>query len=103
MIYTFDAWQCVILPYPTLSRQLETLPLINDIIKTKVPDIVLGCVQSCDPARVNLVEYLCFYDKNEVMYFDDDNTLIDLFRYSIPDLDDYSQKIINDRLEKRFK
>lgn len=103
MIYTFGAWQCVILPYPTLSKQLETLPLINDIIKTKVPDIVLGCVQSCDPYRVHLVEYLCFYDNNEVMYFDDDNTLIDLFRYSITDLDAYSQKIISDRLEKRFK
>ena len=103
MIYTVDAWQCVIVPYPTLSRQLNTLALINDMINTKVPDIVVGCVPSTKKARVNLVEYLCYYNNNEVMYFDDDSTLIDLFRYSIPDLDDYSQKIISDRLEKRFK
>lgn len=103
MTYTFDAWQYVILPYPTLSRQLGILPLINDIIKTKVPDIVLGCVQLYDPLRVNIVEYLCYFDDNEVMYFDDNSTLIDLFRFSISDLDNYSQKIISDRRAKKFK
>ena len=102
MIYTLDAWLYVVLPYPTLTRDMGNLFLINDIIKTKVPDVVYGCFQSEDPLRINLKEYLCYFNKDDVMLFDDDPTVISLFRHSIPEIDAKSQKVFGDRYENKF-
>ncbi len=102
MTYTLESWLYVVLPYPTLSREMGNQVLINDIIKTKVPDIVYGCFQSEDPLYINLKEYLCYVNDDNIMLFDDDKTVIDLFRYSIPELDINSQKVIGNRYDKKF-
>lgn len=102
MIYTLDSWLYVVLPYPTLGREMGNIVLIDDIIKTRVPDIVCGCFESANPLYLNLKEYICYFNDDEVMLFDDDSTVINLFRFSIPELDVNSQKVIGDRYDKKF-
>ena len=101
MIYTLDSWLYVVSPYPTLSKDLGNLFLINDIIKNKVPDVLFGCFQAKDPLEFYLKEYLCYFDKDENLLFDDDPTVINLFRYST--LDVKSQEVIGNRYENKFK
>ena len=101
MTYTVDSWLYVVSPYPTLSKDLGNLFLINDIINTKVPDVVFGCFHAKDPLEFYLKEYLCYFDKDENLIFDDDSTVITLFRHSV--LDPVSQKVIGNRYENKFK
>ncbi len=103
MIYTLDAWLYVVLQYPTLGREMGNAVLINDIIKTRVPDIVCGCFEGEDPLYLNLQEYLCYFNDNDEMMFDDDPTLIHLFRFSISDLDAHAQQVIGNRYDKKFQ
>ena len=103
MIYTFDLWLDVVMPYPTLSRSMGNAVLINDIIKTDIPDIIFGCFPvENNPHYINLREYLCYLDDNGKLVFDDDSTVIGIFRNSIPQLDQKARTIINERYYKKF-
>ena len=97
-----EKWMDVVMPYPTLSQEFGNIFLINDVIKTKLPAVVLGCVQADKQDHAHLVEYLCHYDSNEVMYFDDDKTLIKLFQYSISELDEEAKEIMAKRMAKKY-
>ena len=102
MIYNYDVWLEVVMPYPTLSRSTGNVVLINDIIKTTVPDIICGCFQGKDPLYINLREYLCYIDEKDKLVFDDDSIMIGIFRNSIPQLDKKTRTIINERYYKKF-
>jgi hypothetical protein len=102
MIFTFDEWITdEVMAYPTLGTQVGNIPLINDIIKTKVPDVVFGCKPNTDPRYVNLQPYLCYFDEDGLLIFNDDTIVIGMFKESIPTLPLEDQVIIEKRYEKK--
>lgn len=103
MNYTLDTWlTTAVLPYPTLSINMGNVILINDIIKTGVPDVVFGCTDTKTPHHIHLLPFLCYLDKDSKIRFDNDKILIELFRIGISDLDAESKGVIANRYQNKF-
>jgi hypothetical protein len=103
MIYSFREWLNKVLPYPTLSKEVGTVHIINDIIDTHVPDVIFGCTPNKDPMFVNLQPYLCFIDNNNELSFNDSASDISTFKSNIPKLSIEDQDILDKRCEKKQK
>ena len=103
MEYTYDQWIQLVLPYPTLSREFGNNIILNSIMTTKVPGLVIGCIPSIqDDNIVHLDEFLVYYNEQETLLFNNDIALISTFRNSYNEMDEESKKVIMERLQAKF-
>jgi len=102
VIYTLDEWLDVILPYPTLSKISAQPELVNDVIKTKVPDIIHGLVVT--GTKVESRPFYCYLDDDDNLKLDTNPDIIQAFISSVKNMSDVDIVIINNRniIRKRY-
>ena len=103
MIYSYNQWLEIILPYPSLSRSTAATAIINDVLITRVPGIIQSFLPyESSQRKVIFVEFLVYIASDNVLYLDDDMLNVNIFRSNIKNLDAESHEIIIKRLQRKY-
>lgn len=102
MIYTLEEWLDVILPYPTLSKSSAQPEILNDIIKTKIPDVIHGLIVT--GVIVESRPFYCYIDDNDKLKLDSNPDIIQAFISSVSVMTDVDIMVVNNRnvMRKRY-